>query len=306
MKDIVLIDGGLGQEIYLRSNKPAHPLWGAQVMIEEPDIVKQVHQDFIRASAKIITTNSYTCTPSRLARDADESWFEDLQIKSFDIANKARTELGFTAEEVQIAASIPPLIGSFTSDKRSFFVLKDEYKRIVDIQSPRADLFIVETISFIREAQAAVEAALEGNKPILLSLTLSDENPHTLRSGEKITDAIETLKDYDIQGFLFNCSYPESITQGMKYLKQQNLPYGGYANAFTTVEPLKPGGTVDNLKARKDLDAQNHAWQVLGWVDEGASIVGGCCEVGPDEIAELRNQLIEKGYSLTALKLAYK
>ena len=128
----------------------------------------------------------------------------------------------------------------------------------------------------------------------------------TLRSGETITDAIKTLKDYDIQGFLFNCSYPESITEGLKYLKQQNLPFGGYANAFTSVEPLKPGGTVDNLKARKDLDAQDHARQALGWIDEGATIVGGCCEIGPDEIAELRNQLVEKGYSITALRSGCK
>ena len=302
MKDIVLLDGGLGQETFLRSNKPASPLWGAQVMIDEPEIVKQAQKDFITAGARVITTNSYTCTPTRLARDADESLFEELQIKSFDLANAARTELGFTAEEVQIAASIPPLIGSYTSDKRSFQELKDEYKRIVDIQNSRADLFIIETISVIREAEAAVEAALEGDRPILLSLTLSDENPLTLRSGEKVEDAITALKGYPIQGFLFNCSYPESITKSMNYLKQQNLPYGGYANGFTTVEPLKPGGTVDKLEARKDLDAQNHAKQVLGWVEGGATIVGGCCEVGPDEIAELKNQLVEKGYSITNLK----
>ena len=302
LKDIVLIDGGLGQEIFRKAGKPAHPLWSTKVMIDEPSIVKEVHQDFIRAGAKIITTNSYTCTPTRLERDGDRDWFERLQITSFDIAENARASFNYTAKDVQIAACIPPLIGSYTSDPRSFEELKGEYRQIVNIQASRADLFIIETISVIREAQAAVEAALEGNKPILLSLTLSDKEPHKLRSGETIKEALQALKDYDLQGLLFNCSFPETITTGLEYLKYQSLPYGAYANGFTTVEPMKPGGTVGELKVRKDFNPQNYAKQVMGWVSEGATIIGGCCEVGPGHIAELKNQLIDKGYSITALK----
>lgn len=301
MKEIVLIDGGIGQQIFRKAGKPAHPLWSTKVMIDEPSIVKEVHQEFIKAGARIITTNSYTCTPTRLERDGEKEWFEDLQIKSFEIAESARSSLGFTAKEVQIAACIPPLIGSYTSDPRSFQELKDEYRQIVNIQATRADLFIIETISVIREAQAAVEATLEANKPILLSFTLSDEEPDKLRSGETINEALMALKDYNLHGLLFNCSFPETITEGLKDLKKQPLPYGGYANGFTTVEPLKPGDTVGQLTARKDLDPKKYANQVINWIVEGASIVGGCCEVGPTHIAELRDQLIEKGYRLTTL-----
>lgn len=301
MREIVLIDGGLGQQIFRKAGKPAHPLWSTKVMIDEPSLVKEVHQEFIQAGARLITTNSYTCTPTRLDRDGEKEWFQELQIKSFDIAEAARSSLGFTAKEVQIAACIPPLIGSYTSDPRSFQELKDEYRQIVNVQASRADLFIIETISVIREAQAAVEAALEAGKPILLSFTLSDEEPHKLRSGESIEEALIAIEDYNLQGLLFNCSFPETITEGLKGLKHLNMPYGGYANGFTTVEPLKPGETVGQLTARKDLDAKKYAKQVLNWVAEGASIVGGCCEVGPAHIAELRDQLLEKGYRLKTL-----
>lgn len=301
MKEIVLIDGGVGQEIFRKAGKPAHPLWSTKVMMEKPAIVKAVHQEYINAGARIITTNSYTCTPTRLERDGDRDWFEALQINSFDIADEARKSLGYSSQDVQIAACIPPLIGSYTSDPRSFAELKTEYKQIVDIQSSRADLFIIETISVIREAQAAVEAALEGKKPILLSFTTSDDEPHKLRSGESIVEAIDALKDYKLEGLLFNCSFPETITKGMEDLKKSGIPYGGYANGFTTVEPLKPGGTVGELKARKDLNTSIYAQQVLGWVEHGASIVGGCCEVSPAHIAELRDQLINKDYRITPL-----
>mgnify|MGYP005854978945 CR=1 FL=1 len=302
MKEIVLIDGGVGQEIFRKAGKPAHPLWSTKVMMEEPAIVKEVHQEFINAGARIITTNSYTCTPTRLERDGERDWFEELQIKSFDIADEARKSLGYSSQDVQIAACIPPLIGSYTSDPRSFAELKAEYQQIVDIQAPRADLFIIETISVIREAQAAVEAALEGKKPILLSFTLSDYEPHKLRSGESIAEAIDAIKGYKLEGLLFNCSFPETITKGLEDLKNTGIPYGGYANGFTTVEPLKPGGTVGELTARKDLNASIYAQQVLEWVEHGASIVGGCCEVGPAHIAELRDQLIIKDYRITPLQ----
>jgi len=302
MKEIVLIDGGVGQEIFRKAGKPAHPLWSTKVMMEEPAIVKEVHQEFIDAGARIITTNSYTCTPTRLERDGEKDWFEELQIKSFDIANAARQSRGFSSQEVQIAACIPPLIGSYTSDPRSFAELKAEYQQIVDIQAPRADLFIIETISVIREAQAAVEAALEGEKPILLSFTLSDDKPHKLRSGESIEEAIDALKGYKLEGLLFNCSFPETITKGLENIKKSRIPFGGYANGFTTVEPLKPGGTVGELTARKDLDASTYAQQVLEWIEHGASIVGGCCEVSPTHIAELRDQLINKDYRITPLQ----
>lgn len=303
MKDVVLIDGGLGQQIFKKARKPAHPLWSTKVMMDEPSIVKEVHEEFIQAGARIITTNSYTCTPTRLERDGKKEWFEDLQIASFDIADAARTSLGFTAKDVQIAACIPPLIGSYTTDPRSFQELKEEYQQIVDIQASRSDLFIIETISTIREAQAAVEATLKAKKPILLSFSLSDNHTHQLRSGETIKDALLAIEDYDLQGLLFNCSFPETITEGLKELKQLSIPYGGYANGFTTVEPLKPGGTVAELTARKDLNAKNYAQQVLSWVASGATLVGGCCEVGPDHIAELRDQLIEQGCTLKTLEV---
>ena len=301
MQDITLIDGGLGQEIYRKAGQPAHPMWSAKVMMDDPEVVKEVHREFMQAGAQVLTINTYTCTPTRLDRDGEKEWFEDLQIKAYDIAAKARDSLGLSAGDVQIAACLPPLIGSYTADPRSFGELKEEYRQIVDIQASRSDLFIIETISVIREAQAATEAALESGKPVLLSLTLSDEDPEKLRSGESIQDALKALKDYNLQGLLFNCSFPETIAQGLNHLKDQPYPYGGYANGFTSVEPLKPGGTVDALAARKDLNADKYAELVLQWIAQGATIVGGCCEVGPSYIAELRDRIQAKGYTIKPL-----
>lgn len=296
MPEIVMLDGGLGQEIYKRAGKPRTPLWASKVMMEQPALVQAVHEAFIAAGAQVLTLNTYTATPTRLVRDGQGAWFEPLQDQAYELAARARDQQG--KPEVALAACLPPLIGSYTQDKRSQDELQAEYRKIVALQAPRVDLFLIETISAIREAVAAVQAALERKKPVLLSLTLSDQAPGYLRSGEKVVDAVTQLKEYPLAGLLFNCSYPESITRSMPFLRESGLPFGGYANGFTSVEPLKLGGTVDALAARTDMDPQRYGQEVLPWLAQGATYVGGCCEVGPDHISELRRTLQEAGYGL--------
>ena len=89
MSRIVLLDGGMGQELIARSSQPPSPLWSAKVMMDEPEIVEAVHRDYIDAGARVITLNAYSATPERLARDASEDLFEPLQAKAIDIAKRA-------------------------------------------------------------------------------------------------------------------------------------------------------------------------------------------------------------------------
>lgn len=301
MQKVILLDGGMGQEIFRRAKQPAHPMWSAKVMMDQPEIVKEVHLDFLKAGARIATINSYTCTPTRLKRDGKVEWFEKLQKLAIRIASEARDELEADAGTVQVAGCLPPLIGSYTTDERSFQTLKEEYQQIVEVQTPGVDLFIIETISNIQESMAAIEAALEAGKPVLLSYTLSDNTPHRLRSGETITDVLDAVSQYTLHGLLFNCSFPETISQGIEKIQHLQIPFGGYANGFTSVEALKPGGTVDALSAREDLDEKSYTHHVMDWINKGASIVGGCCEVGPTYIEHLHQELRRRGYTVTAL-----
>ena len=301
MKNIFLLDGGIGQEVYKRAGKPTDPMWSTGVMRDNPEIVKQVHQDFIKAGATVITTNTYTCTPSRLQRDSKINLFEKLQLQALNLASSARDDLGFSSDDVSIAGAIPPLIGSYTVDNRTFSQLKSEYEQIVAIQEPFVDLFLIETMSSIHEAKAAVEATLQGNKPVWLSFTLSDINPNQLRSGENITQAVESLKNYPLKGLLFNCSFPETIDQGIFSLRQLDIPYGGYANAFTSINPLKPGGVASSLSARQDVDERKYTLHAMGWIQKGATIVGGCCEVGPSHIKCIREQLQRNDYNVVCV-----
>ena len=79
MANIVLLDGGMGQELIARSANPPSPLWSANVMMNEPDIVEAVHAEYVAAGAKVLTLNSYSVTPERLGRDGNEEMFQPLQ-----------------------------------------------------------------------------------------------------------------------------------------------------------------------------------------------------------------------------------
>jgi S-methylmethionine-dependent homocysteine/selenocysteine methylase len=133
-------------------------------------------------------------------------------------------------------------------------------------------------------------------KPVLLSFTLSDDGSDTLRSGETIEEMIRSVEEYDLAGLLFNCSLPEVITKALPKLRETAIPIGAYANGFTAVDALKPGGTVDALTAREDLDPAAYSSIARHWAEQGAQILGGCCEVGPAHIARLHDDLLEEGY----------
>ena len=74
-------------------------------------------------------------------------------------------------------------------------------------------------------------------------------------------------------------------------MPEPDLPHGGYANGFTKADVLQIGGTVSGLTTRTDLDPEAYANHAMAWIEAGATIVGGCCEVGPAHIAALAKRL---------------
>lgn len=302
MAEIALLDGGLGQEINRRAIAESHPLWSLKVMFATPDIVVDVHSDFIAAGARVISLNTYTATPTRMQRHGYGDQFAKAYDTAFQLANTAITNTGQPAGPVQIAGCLPPLVASYRSDvSLNYAESLQEYRQIVAAQNDRVDVFLIETMSNITEACAALDAAKETNVPAYIALSLSDDVPSTLRSGERLVDALTALVPKKPDGLLLNCSSPETITQSMPLLADTGLRFGGYANGFTSVDALHPGGTVDSLSARKDLSPEDYAGFAEQWIAQGATIVGGCCEIGPAHIAYLAERLRARGHSISHL-----
>ncbi len=297
-RDIVLLDGGVGQELYRRSTRPAAPLWSVQVMMDEPALVEAVHLDFIEAGARIITVNTYTATPHRLTREGLPDKFEALQGAAFAAAASAREKSG---QAVRIAGSLPPLVGSYRADLTP---PEDEclanYRRIVAVQADHVDLFLCETMLSAAEARAATVAAAESGQPVWTALSIDDADGSVLRSGEGVAEGARAAVDAGADAVLINCSSPEAVATAMPLLAEMGVPFGGYANGFVSIAAMQPGGTVEALEARDDLGPAAYADHAMGWVASGAAIVGGCCEIGPGHIAALGRRLAAEGYELAA------
>ena len=295
MSPIVLLDGGMGQELIARSSLPPAPLWSAQVLMDEPEIVEAVHRDYVEAGAKVLTLNTYSVTPERLARDASENLFEPLQQRAIEIGKRVSQN-----EDISIAGCLPPLFGSYRPDQvPDYETCLDTYRRVVAQEQEAVDLFLCETLSSVKEVKAAVTAGVESGKPVWCGVSVNDQDGTHLRSGEPLAEAAEMAKSCGAAAILINCSWPEAVTQALPILAETGLPYGGFANAFQKADELELGGTVDGLKVRKDLDPDQYADHAMDWVEAGATIVGGCCEVGPAHIQKLAERLRQAGHQIS-------
>ena len=286
MKSVALLDGGLGQEIYRRAMNVTSRLWSVAVMQEQPDVVTDVHADFIRAGARTLTLNTYTATPTRLAREGLGDQIAVIHQRAFEVLQRA---IEITGAEVDIAGCLPPLVGSYRGQPaRSFEDLKSEFGILVSLQGG-ADVFLIETMTNILEATAACAAAGASGKPFGVAFRLEADG--RLRSGETLAQAVEAVKPFGPTAIMLNCSDPEIISQAMPELVGLFPCTGGYANAFKTVEPMAGGALVDELEARPDVSPGVYAIQVQQWLEDGAQVVGGCCEITPGHIRHLADVL---------------
>ena len=284
---ITILDGGMGQELVARSTQPPSEMWSAKVLMNEADLVTQVHADYIRAGAAMITINAYSATPERLKQYGHGDKFLALQQAAIDCATKARDQLG---RDVKITGCLPPLFASYNPDlNNDYDIALGLYSQIADAQTAGVDILLAETLGSLLEVRAAATALSGRGKPVWISMSLSEDTATpALRSGEALEEALAFLAQQDVDAVLLNCSLPETISAAMPTLAQAKTPFGAYANGFTAIKKLEMGDIVaEKFSKRSDLTPQGYANFAQTWIDAGATLIGGCCEVGPVHITEL-------------------
>ena len=285
----------MGQELVHRSGDRPTPLWSTQVMVDHPGIVRAVHGDYFDAGSTIATTNSYAVHHDRLAGTPLEGQLDALIGLSLAEAQAARSAHG----SGRIAGSIGPLIASYRPDIHpAHDVATPLYAEVAKGLAKGCDILICETVASVAHARAVLEGAKQTGLPVWLSLTVDDADGTRLRSGEALADVLAVADAAD--AILINCSVPEAIPAALDVLAQGDKPFGAYANGFTRITAafLETKPTVDALSARQDLGPEAYAAHAMGWIGQGATIVGGCCEVGPAHITELARAIRAAGHEV--------
>ncbi|WP_433989988.1 Homocysteine S-methyltransferase (plasmid) [Pseudoseohaeicola sp. NH-UV-7] len=297
MTDIILLDGSIGQELVRRSADRATPLWSTQVMLDHPEMVGEVHRDYFGVGATIATANTYAVHRSRLVRVGLDDQMPVLVNTALDQARAARDAHGGG----RVAGALGPLLASYRPDlKPDVDDAAEKFGELVRIMEDKVDLFLIETVSSVQEAISALRGTAATTKPVWLALSVEDDDGTRLRSGEALVDIRPVIDGFKPDAVLINCTRPEAVASALEIIKAFGLPFGAYANGFTRISDAfkADAPTVDALEQRTDLGPAAYSKFAMGWIAQGATIVGGCCEVGPDHIAQLARDLRAAGHSI--------
>lgn len=296
---VTILDGGMGRELERRKAPFRQPEWSALAMMEAPEIVKAVHLAYIEAGSKVITTNSYALVPFHIGAERFRQQARELAHSSAQVAQAAVQESG---KSVLIAGSLPPLFGSYRADLYEAARAEEIARPLIEALCPSVDLWLNETQSLLaetRQIKALVDTIDQDHKPYWVSFTLEDAEPTTepcLRSGETVAEAVRVMAGMGVNAILFNCCQPEIIADAIQIAKQildeleLDIQIGAYANAF----PPQPKNATANDgldELRADLTPDTYLVWAEKWRDLGATLIGGCCGIGPEHIKALTDHL---------------
>ena len=287
-----ILDGGTGQTLLEKGLKPEGTLWSATALINEDfhNLVVETHLDFINAGANLIVTNNFGVRKRRLLQNNRLDYFESANRFAGQLAQKAKE---LSNKNILIAGSLPTHADTYQS--RFFNTDEEVYEGFYEtakILNPFVDLFFLDVISSVKETKIACEAIKEFNKPVLIGLHFR-KNAY-LPSNETTTDVVKEIKNYNCCGIIAACVSPEIVKLVLPEFKKQNIPYGFKVNAFKdipedfVISSKSSQQPTDVLGTLKDFTPNVFKNFVESAANQGATLLGGCCEIKPRHIKALK------------------
>lgn len=286
-----VLDGGMGQELLARGMKPKGTLWSANAILDENyhKLLRDTHRDFVKAGAEVIVTTTFTTRRKRLRDNNVEEKFEYLNKKAGEIALDVKKEF----PNIFVAGGIPPQNLTYEADDRGEEEIIKNFNEQAKLLDPYVDFFYFDVWSSIKEFKCGIKAIKEFNKPYLIGIHISEGT--NLPSGENISD-IKNIIDKQLLGIMLSCVSPENYENNLEELKGLNVPFGFKINGFITTKPKNGynqnfinsnGNPNEFLGKRKDLTPKKIGEIVKKFKDNGATILGGCCETKPSHISAM-------------------
>jgi len=294
-KKIRILDGGMGQELLYRGLKPKGTLWSAHALIDKEchQMVIDAHLDFINAGAEVIVTSTFTARRNRLIQNDCEKYFEKINIKAVELAQKARD---ISKKEVLIAGGLPNQKQTYSADlgKNLDLIEKNFYDQAKLLKNG-IDFFYLDVMSSGLECEIALKTIESFNLPVLVGIHVRDNGQ--LPSGETIKDIVKKYKNNNWLGIIAACVSPKAYELVNNDLQKLEIPYGFKLNAFKkipegyTVASKDQWGNAGNpstvLGINTDLNESKFYEYVKKFMENGATILGGCCEIRPSHMKEI-------------------
>jgi homocysteine S-methyltransferase len=294
---LVILDGALATELERRGANLADPLWSARLLLEQPELIRQVHLDYFLAGADVATTASYQATFEGFARRGlDAQAAAERMRDSVRLAAEARE--AFWSVETNRLGRARPLVAASVGPYGAMLADGSEYRgnyglsheQLKDFHRPRmavltgagADLLACETLPCLDEAMALAELLREfPGASAWISFSCRD-GEHTSQ-GEKLADCVAALDGFEqVCAVGINCTAPQYISSLVGAAsKRTSKPILVYPNS---------GEHYDAVAKRWHGCASPTAFaeQAREWFTQGARLIGGCCRTTPEDIRALR------------------
>jgi S-methylmethionine-dependent homocysteine/selenocysteine methylase len=304
--EVLVLDGGNGSELHrrgvdlLRESGVANSrawfgeAWSTAANNDAPEVVRQVHADYLRVGADVISANTFYSGPTRLKLiGADDEWERYLDA-GLQAALETRDEL--KPDAYVAGAFAPPWVHAQDQQKRNLsntevlgkeaFVgeLRAIGQRMVD---RGVDFLLFEYVCAAEDVASGVEALGDLGVPLFIGIAEAEADGN-IRRATTIQDLEEPLSGGEVAGVMFMCTELEQITPALQILREL---YGGYMGGYPNNGYGSPKKRAENpldLFPNPDLPS-SYARAVDEWIEVGAQLVGGCCGTGPEHIRAIRH-----------------
>jgi len=303
-RGLVVVDGALATELESRGADLADPLWSAKVLLEQPELIRQVHADYFAAGADVAIAATYQATVQGFgARGLDRAGAESLMRGAVTLACEARD--AFWAESSHRVGRARPLVAGSVGPYGAFLADGSEYRgdyaldedalvawhrdRFAVLADAGADLLACETIPCASEARALLRL-LEEHPHSRAWLTFSARDAVCLSSGERFDDIAAVVGAHpQVVAVGINCTAPVFVAGLIRAARAvTQTPIIVYPNSGDTYDAV-------SKRWRMSVSCAPFVEFAQAWRDAGASAIGGCCRTTPADIAALTGTLRSAG-----------
>ena len=298
-KQTRILDGGMGQELLAKGLQAKGSLWSATALVEKKyhHLVVNTHLDYIKSGADVIVTSNFAARRTRMIQNNVEEYFNYANQKAGELALEAKE---ISKKNILIAGSLPAQNDTYVEDQRDEKIIEKGFFDQATILKPYVDFFYLDVLCGSKECVIALNVTEKLNLPVLIGIHIKKNG--NLPSGESISKVVSKCKNRNLLGVIAACVSPEIIENITNEIKELKIPFGFKVNLWKNEEPLpankiqtkEHGATkkiginpADVLGSRKDYTDIKFLEFSKKMVNNGATILGGCCETGPNHIKKI-------------------
>jgi S-methylmethionine-dependent homocysteine/selenocysteine methylase len=291
--EVVVIDGGMGTELQARGVPMDDEAWSGVANLTHDHVVREIHEDFIRAGADVIIANTYAAARLPLERAGYGDRVAEANRRAVGAAREARDRaaerpvviagsMSFAAAEDVVLRGRP--------GPRGTELLEHYREQASALAEVGVDLIALEMITSPSFGSPALEAAAETGLPVWLGLSVEVDVDGRVRPLDRPHDGLDELLDALLGAAVSAVTVMHSVIETVEpALDVIARHWSGTVGAYPHCGDYKPPEWIFG-----DITPEAFASASVGWVARGAQLVGGCCGIRPEHIRAIAETLSDR------------